>query len=93
VNAKDVGADAIYWKWRWHFCYFTVCIALLFLWDGQFIFSDKLGIYDWKKELFYFDYLKLSLLKFHTLPVSFFSVPSEMLPPQGPPFKALMQSN
>ena len=53
----------------------AACVLLVLIFDGQYLFSDRVGILDWPKELFYFHYLRGSLVEFGELPVSFFTTP------------------
>lgn len=54
------------------------CAALTLVFSGSWLFSDRVGILDWPKELYYFHYLRASLLEYWRLPVSFFTIPESL---------------
>lgn len=51
------------------------CLALVVLFNGVYLFSDKVGILDWPKELFYFHVLRTSITEYGQLPLSLFALP------------------
>ncbi len=55
--------------------YWGAALAVLFLFYGDFLFSDRVGILDWGKDLFYFAFLYDSLRSFGQLPVAFLAIP------------------
>lgn len=54
------------------------CAVLTLVFNGSWLFSDRVGILDWPKELYYFHYLRASLLEYWQLPVSFFTIPESL---------------
>jgi len=54
------------------------CLALVCLFDGPWLFSSRVGVMDWPKELFYFHYLLASLTQFGELPATFFTIPDHL---------------
>jgi hypothetical protein len=58
--------------------YWAVAATLLALFYGEFLFSDRVGILDWSKDLFYFAFLYDSLVSFGQLPVSFLVLPGQL---------------
>ncbi|EFL50150.1 conserved hypothetical protein [Solidesulfovibrio fructosivorans JJ]] len=57
--------------------YWTVALAGTFLFYGAFLFSDRVGILDWSKDLFYFHFLYDSLRSFGRLPLAFLAIPAD----------------
>jgi len=66
------------WSLRAGTAYGLACAALVCLFNGPYLFSAKVGILDWPKELFYFHVLRSGLVEYGTLPVSFFTVPQSL---------------
>jgi hypothetical protein len=58
--------------------YLLACAGLVCAFNGRYLFSPRVGILDWPKELFYFHYLGASLREYGELPVSFFTVPESL---------------
>lgn len=54
------------------------CMALVVLFNGEYLFSDMVGILDWPKELFYFHVLRTSITEYGQLPLSFFTIPDSI---------------
>ena len=54
-----------------HIIFFLIAITLVLLWYGPYLISDRLGIFDTKKDIFFFAYLGQSL---RTLTYPFFFV-------------------
>ncbi|BAH74937.1 hypothetical protein [Solidesulfovibrio magneticus] len=52
--------------------------GIVYFFYGEFIFSDRVGALDWRKDLFYFHFLYDSLHKFGVIPVSFLAIPSDI---------------
>lgn len=61
-------------------CLFYWACGLLgvFLFYGDFLFSDRLGILDWSKDLYYFSFLEDALRSYGQLPLSFLVIPPEI---------------
>ena len=55
--------------WEKGYLYISV-IALMF---GVYIAIDRVGIYDWQKEIAYFSYIKESITNYHSLPFFWWS--------------------
>jgi len=55
--------------------YYALAAALVSLFYGEFLFTDRVGILDWSKDLYYFAFLHDALRSFSTLPVSFLHIP------------------
>jgi hypothetical protein len=65
----SLGQAALYWG---------VALAAVGLFYGPFLFSDRVGILDWSKDLFYSHFLYDSLRRFHSLPLSFLAIPPDI---------------
>lgn len=55
--------------------YAGAALALILLFYGEFLFSARVGILDWSKDLYYFAFLYDSLRSFGQLPLSFLAIP------------------
>ncbi|KHK00400.1 hypothetical protein [Desulfovibrio sp. TomC] len=62
-------AAAVYWAFA---------LALVWFFYGEFLFSDRVGILDWSKDLFYFAFLHDALTRFSQLPASFLVIPQQI---------------
>ncbi len=51
--------------------YLLISTALILLWNAKFLISPNIGIYDWKKEIYFFHFLRSSLVEFGEFPFSF----------------------
>ncbi len=51
--------------WRKGYLYIGLAALLMLV----FLLDARVGIYDWAKEIAYFDYIRISLVRFHTLPL------------------------
>lgn len=58
--------------------YLLIGLAVTALLYGPFVFSDRVGILDWSKDLYYFAFLYDSLRSFGQLPLSFLVIPQEI---------------
>ena len=56
----------------------VLAAALICLFYGDFLFSDRFGILDWSKDLYYFAFIYDSLRSFYVLPVSFLHIPENI---------------
>jgi len=54
------------------------CMALVLLFNGEYLFSDMVGILDWPKELFYFHVLRTTITEYGQLPLSLFTIPDSI---------------
>ena len=54
------------------------CLLLVWAFDGEYLLSQRVGVLDWPKELFYFHYLQGSLVEYGRLPVDFFTIPESL---------------
>jgi hypothetical protein len=66
------------WNWTNTALSAICCIALVVLFNGEYLFSDKVGILDWPKELFYFHVLRTSITEYGQLPLSLFTIPDSL---------------
>jgi hypothetical protein len=57
---------------------FILAVALVIWSDSRFLWSDGVGLYDWRKELHYYHYFVASLQEFGELPLSFIAVPVDI---------------
>lgn len=55
--------------------YGGTALAVIALFYGPFLCSDRVGILDWSKDLYYFAFLYDSLRSFGCLPLSFLAIP------------------
>ncbi len=55
--------------------YWLAALGVIGLLYGPFLFSNRVGILDWSKDLFYFAFLHDSLRSFGQLPLSFLAIP------------------
>jgi hypothetical protein len=58
--------------------YSAVSLALIGVWDGRFLLTQKIGIWDWDKESYGFEFLKSSLSQGASIPASFLTLPREL---------------
>jgi hypothetical protein len=58
--------------------YAAVTVALIGLWDGRFLLSQRIGIWDWDKEAYGLEFLKSALNHGSTIPLSFMTIPHEI---------------
>ncbi|MFP5257917.1 MAG: hypothetical protein ACLGQH_02725, partial [Acidobacteriota bacterium] len=58
--------------------YWCVGLAVTVLLYGQFVLTDRVGILDWSKDLYYFALLYDSLRSFGQLPLSFLVIPPQI---------------
>jgi len=65
-------------RWRGESVYWLIGLAVTGLAYGEFIFSSRVGILDWSKDLYYFAFLYDSLRSFGQLPLSFLVIPPEI---------------
>ncbi|OLN27019.1 hypothetical protein DVDV_2319 [Desulfovibrio sp. DV] len=68
-TANAPAAKAVYWG---------LALALVWLFYGEFLFSDRVGILDWSKDLYYFAFLHDALNRFGRLPASFLVIPQQI---------------
>lgn len=64
--------------WTGTAVYWAVALAGTYFFYGAFLFSDRVGILDWGKDLFYFHFLYDSLRSFGRLPLSFLAIPTDI---------------
>ncbi len=55
--------------------YWAVALGVIALFYGEFLFSNRVGILDWCKDLYYFAFLYDSLRSFGQMPLSFLAIP------------------
>ena len=58
--------------------FLSISLVLILLWDGRFLVSSNVGILDWKKEIYFFHFLRSSLTEFGELPLSFVFLPKSI---------------
>ncbi len=58
--------------------YFSISTILILIWDGRFLLSSKIGILDWKKEIYFYHFLRSSLEEYGKLPLSFIYLPENI---------------
>lgn len=66
------------WTGREGLVYWACGLLLLVVFYGDFLFSDRLGILDWGKDLFYFSFLQDALRTYGRLPLSFLAIPDDI---------------
>jgi hypothetical protein len=77
LTARLAGAvgRATAWPAIW---YWAVSLALLGVWDGRFLLTQKIGIWDWDKESYGLEFLKSALRDGSVLPLSFVTIPHDI---------------
>lgn len=70
------GNDA--WSFRAGAAYFAACAALTAVWNGAYLFSDKVGILDWAKDLYYYYVFRGAVTEWGQLPVSLYLTPPSL---------------
>jgi hypothetical protein len=58
--------------------YSAAALALIVLWDGRFLFTQKVGIWDWDKESYGVLFLKSALKAGSVIPLSFITIPHDI---------------
>jgi hypothetical protein len=58
--------------------YGAVSLALIGLWDGRFLLTEKLGIWDWDKEEYGLEFLKSAIHGGSPVPLSFLTLPDQI---------------
>lgn len=66
--------NRIYRLWREGYLYIVVACFLYALYGS----NERIGIYDWQKEVAYFAYIKTSLRSFRCLPLFWWSIPDNV---------------
>jgi hypothetical protein len=69
--AGRVSARPALWYW-------AVSLALIGLWDGRFLLTQKIGIWDWEKESYGLEFLKSGLGDGSLVPLSFLTIPHDI---------------
>jgi hypothetical protein len=55
--------------------YFAASVGLIALWDGRFLLTRKIGIWDWEKETYTLEFLKSAIHHGSAVPLSFTTIP------------------
>jgi hypothetical protein len=55
--------------------YVATTLALIGVWDGRFLLTRKIGIWDWEKETYTLEFLKSAMHQGSAFPLSFLAVP------------------
>jgi hypothetical protein len=58
--------------------YWAVSVALIGVWDGRFLLTQKIGIWDWDKESYGLEFLKSALRGGSLIPLSFITIPHDI---------------
>jgi hypothetical protein len=58
--------------------YSAATVALIFVWDGRFLLTQKIGIWDWDKESYGLEFLKSAMRHGSLLPLSFLTIPHDI---------------
>jgi hypothetical protein len=58
--------------------YSAAAVGLILLWDGRFLLTQKIGIWDWDKESYGLEFLKSALHEGSLLPLSFLTIPHDI---------------
>jgi hypothetical protein len=59
-------------------CYWAVTVALIGIWDGRFLLTQKVGIWDWDKESYGLEFLKSAMRDGSVNPLSFITIPHDI---------------
>jgi len=60
------------------FLFLSMSLVLILLWDGRFLVSSNIGFLDWRKEIYFFHFLRSSLTEYGELPLSFVFLPKSV---------------
>lgn len=72
VGAFDrVSARSATWYW-------AVSLALIAVWDGRFLLTQRMGIWDWDKESYSLEFLKSAMRDGSWVPLSFMTIPHDI---------------
>jgi len=66
------------WLIQGSLVFILIAVALIVLWDGRFLFSENIGVFDWKKDIYYFHFLHSSIAEFGEIPLSFLMLPENI---------------
>ena len=77
LPTRVVGAfqRASSWPAVW---YSAAALVLIYVWDGRFLLTHKMGIWDWDKESYGFEFLKSALNEGSVVPLSFLTIPHDI---------------